>query len=281
MVTLIAATRNRPSELKRLLQSVTGQTYVAIQVIVVDQSERGTAELVQRLCKMFGAEYVRDEGVGLSRARNIGLRLVTGDIVGFPDDDCFYPADLVSRVVRWFEKHPEFSCLNVPYSNTGRVDTRRFPVGSVELNLSNFWLRHSSVGLFLRRQVVTHIGGFDEAFGVGGAFGVGEETDLLIRLLMAGFRAYYDSEIVVYHNVISPSARSPAMDLRYARGTGALLGKHVRNHLPFFGTLVRRLTGCLLKRRLAFLKALALLKGFGEAVVLYGAGKQLASGGSR
>ena len=35
---------------------------------------------------------------GLSRARNAGLRMIAGDIVSFPDDDCWYPPDLLQRV---------------------------------------------------------------------------------------------------------------------------------------------------------------------------------------
>ena len=29
--------------------------------------------------------------LGLSRAPNVGIKKITGDIVGFPDNDCWYP----------------------------------------------------------------------------------------------------------------------------------------------------------------------------------------------
>ena len=49
---------------------------------------------------------------GLSRASNIGLRVARGDIIAIPDDDCWYPKDLLATVAAWFESHPEFGLLS-------------------------------------------------------------------------------------------------------------------------------------------------------------------------
>ena len=40
--------------------------------------------------------------MGLSRARNVGLKAVTGEIIAFPDDDCWYPDGLLQKVVAEF-----------------------------------------------------------------------------------------------------------------------------------------------------------------------------------
>lgn len=46
---------------------------------------------------------------GVSAARNAGLDCITGDIVGFPDDDCHYADDTLANVVAAFRDTPGLS----------------------------------------------------------------------------------------------------------------------------------------------------------------------------
>ena len=39
----------------------------------------------------------------LSRVLKVGIKKITGDIVGFPDNDCWYPRDLLKNVIRSLE----------------------------------------------------------------------------------------------------------------------------------------------------------------------------------
>ena len=43
--------------------------------------------------------------LGLSRVLKVGIKKITGDgdIVGFPDNDCWYPRDLLKNVIRSLE----------------------------------------------------------------------------------------------------------------------------------------------------------------------------------
>ena len=44
---------------------------------------------------------------GVSRARNKGLQKASGEIIAFPDDDCWYSQGLLLEVIdRWFRDHP-------------------------------------------------------------------------------------------------------------------------------------------------------------------------------
>ncbi len=47
-------------------------------------------------------------------ARNLGLALARGELVGFPDDDCLLPAGLLDRVSAGFAADPALAVLTGP-----------------------------------------------------------------------------------------------------------------------------------------------------------------------
>src|SRR4051812_37561848 len=95
---LVVPTVGRRTELLRLLDSLAVQTYPHVVVTISDQSA-GTevASIAGRYASSFEIEVVRSRG-GASRARNAGLERVTGDIVGFPDDDAWFDPSFFEKV---------------------------------------------------------------------------------------------------------------------------------------------------------------------------------------
>ena len=98
---LLLATVGRTAELERFLSSLDAQTYRNFDLIVVDQNpDERLAALVQSYAGRFPVLCVKSTP-GLSRARNAGLRYVSGDVIAFPDDDCWYPPDLLRKATLW------------------------------------------------------------------------------------------------------------------------------------------------------------------------------------
>ncbi|BBL81899.1 glycosyltransferase family 2 protein [Thermus thermophilus] len=223
---LVLATVGRTGELKNFLESLNAQTYRSFELIVVDQNDDDRlVPLIHSFQDHFPIIHLRSDK-GLSRARNVGLRHASGDIIAFPDDDCLYPPNLLESVARWFNEHPEW------YGLTGRVvDENGLPSGGRwdrkkgAVNRYNVWRRGISVTIFLRREVVTAVGPFDEDLGVGAGtpWGSGEETDYLIRALEAGFRIFYDPSGMVVHPNKHPD---PLRAYVYGVGMGRVLRKH-------------------------------------------------------
>src|SRR5436853_4580540 len=96
---LVVATVDRFEELGRLLSALERQTEARFRVVLVDQNEDDRLDSV--LSEHASLDVVRLRAAhGLSRARNVALPSVQGDIVAFPDDDCVYPDDLLESVAR-------------------------------------------------------------------------------------------------------------------------------------------------------------------------------------
>lgn len=89
LITVIVPVYNIMDYLERCVHSITGQTYRQLEIILVDDgSTDGTGELCDRLAKED--ERIRvchKENGGSSSARNLALKLASGEYVGFVDSD--------------------------------------------------------------------------------------------------------------------------------------------------------------------------------------------------
>jgi GT2 family glycosyltransferase len=248
---LILATVGRTREVERLLDSLAAQTYRSVEVLVVDQNPDDRLDPVLR--RFRGAVVVRHLRAprGLSRARNVGLRHAEGEVLAFPDDDCWYPPDLLERVAGILHAHPDWDGVTGRAIDPhGRPSSSRWDPRGGRLTRMNVWGRAISFSLFIRRRVVAQVGQFDETLGTGssGPWGSGEETDFLLRALRHGFAIYYLPDISVYH----PSPRrDPCQALAYGMGMGRVLRVHrypvwfvvYQVARPFFGAILAAAQG--------------------------------------
>src|SRR5574340_342784 len=92
---LVLATVGRTAELERFLDALERQTCPDFELLVIDQNpDDRLRPILNRHRGRFEIKHTRS-ATGLSRARNVGLRLARGEIVAFPDDDCWYPTTLL------------------------------------------------------------------------------------------------------------------------------------------------------------------------------------------
>jgi glycosyltransferase involved in cell wall biosynthesis len=198
---LVLGTVGRTGQVQRFLASLAAQTYRSFELIIVDQNpDDRVVEVARPWQDRLPIRHLRSNP-GLSRARNVGLRYVNGDVVAFPDDDCWYPPDLLDRVARILTAHPESAGLTGrSVDETGRPSMGRWATRAGPLTRFNIWHRGISITIFLRRTVIDRVGGFDEALGAGAPWGGAEELDYLLRALKAGFGLTYHPDVTVCHS---------------------------------------------------------------------------------
>lgn len=199
-LSLVMPTIGRTVEPQRFFQSLRAQTFTDFELIVVDQNrDRRLLEPLERFRAAFPIIYLRPTTIGASHARNFGLRAASGDVITFPDDDCWYgDPTLLERVASTLAARPRLAAV------TGRALDQhglpcqlRWPARSARLNPFNLWRRAVEFTMFIRRELFETIGGFDEHLGP--PWSAGEGSDLLIRALNAGFRIDYEPDLVVQH----------------------------------------------------------------------------------
>jgi glycosyltransferase involved in cell wall biosynthesis len=227
-VSLIVTSYDRQSDLDRLSESISCQTCEeTIEIIFVAQ---GTAEFrIPRSTKHDLRLAVRTTGglTPLSKARNIGVKDTSGDIIGFPDDDCWYEPELLQNVVRYFDLHPDVDCVctNV-FDPDRRLSLGRRPVDVTKrVSFFNVFRYPTSAGFFFRRRAFVAAGGkFNEDLGAGTERGAAEDTEIIARLLKRSLIVDYVGAIKVYHRVPHYLPSDVTKYYTYGRGSGYLYG---------------------------------------------------------
>jgi glycosyltransferase involved in cell wall biosynthesis len=249
-VSLILATKSRVEEVDRLLQSLAHQVYRDFELIVVDQNEDDRLKpiLVEQEHR-FPVIHLHSQS-GLSRARNVGLASAAGEIISFPDDDCWYPRDLLAWVVSQFEKDPSIDGLTGRSEDgSGQPSGGKFSRERGRVDMHNVWKRGISYTIFLRSSVCAAVGAFDDQLGVGAGtrFGSGEETDYLIRMIKLGFNLQYLPDLVVFHpNPVLYTKTHCRKAFRYGVGMGRVLSKHRYKFSFNLGAVMRPIGGAVL-----------------------------------
>jgi glycosyltransferase involved in cell wall biosynthesis len=225
---LVLATVNRVEELKQFLDSLTKQKDVKLELIIVDQNpDDRLLPILSNYQNAFSIIHLHS-GKGLSKARNVGLKSISGDIVAFPDDDCEYPTGLLQYVQEKFEQAHQLNGLTGrTITHNGEPSVGKFDLVTGQINKQNVWLRGVSITIFLHTSVASHLV-FDETLGVGAQWGSGEETDFLLQALSRGATILYDPNLKVIHPP-PPTTYTPQLvqkEYTYGLGMGRVLKKH-------------------------------------------------------
>src|SRR5262245_58658857 len=112
-ISLVLATVGRTTEVERFLRSLEQQTCRDMELIVVDQNEDDRLnEIISTLGSLeIDIVHLRLGDRNLSKARNFGIARARHEVVGFPDDDCWYEKDLVEVVLANLNSHANLDAI--------------------------------------------------------------------------------------------------------------------------------------------------------------------------
>ncbi|GGH12413.1 glycosyltransferase family 2 protein [Silvibacterium dinghuense] len=228
---LVVATYGRTDELRVLLHSLVRQNYPDYELIVVDQNrDDRIAVLLSEFANRVPYRHIVSPP-GASRARNAGFMQARGEIVAFPDDDCWYTDGLLANVDQWFRTHEKYDILAVgAIDEEGIASGNRWIQSSCDLRPINIFRTTFCSSLFLRNTPVAREAAFDETIGPGAgtSFGCGDETDFILQLMELGFRGRFDRTWSIGHprrDMLS-SQIVQERAVSYGRGMGRVLRKH-------------------------------------------------------
>jgi glycosyltransferase involved in cell wall biosynthesis len=239
-VSVIVSTLNRPDQVVPCVRDLLANQR-AFEIIVVDQSKPEISEQARVAC---GADprliWIQSATRGLSTSRNVAVAAAKGDVFAFTDDDCRIPSDWVSRVETLFTADSELGLLfgAVILSEEDRArgyaaefePTETCTFRHVLPNLREPW--GIGANMAIRRTVFDAVGLFDTKLGAGTKFPAGEEMDLTIRAITAGFKVMQTPSLEVTHLGVRVGAAASALMRGYGIGLGATLAKHVRLGTP-------------------------------------------------
>lgn len=195
LVSVVVPTRNRASLVTEAVASVLVQTRPADEILVVDDgSDDDTAA---RLAEQFAdrLRILRTPPLGVSAARNTGVRHARGDWVAFLDSDDLWSPDKLARQCQFLAEHPEVDICHTEElwvrrgQRVNPCQHHRKPDGDIFLaSLARCLVSPSSV--IMRRSLFDRVGGFDPSLPAC------EDYDLWLRLAVDTPFALLDEPLV-------------------------------------------------------------------------------------
>lgn len=223
-IDLLIATLGRKKELDRLFSSLEEQSYPNFQIFLADQNPSGYLDDILERRSGLPVTRVMLPSRGVSIARNALLERATGDVVVFPDDDCWYAPDVLQRALEAFRAHPSCGALLGVWTASPEARAPMTAEGRV-YRTGLFHLAGTCVQ-FYRREAVTGLL-FDPLLGPGTGlpYGCGEDTDYMLYA-HARTEIRRCRGIQVFHP--SPEKNPPSLQkvAEYAAGRMYLLKKH-------------------------------------------------------
>jgi GT2 family glycosyltransferase len=240
-ITALVCTRNRGPIVADAVGSILDNDHSDFEVIVIDQSTDDCSE--SALANLRGdprLHYVRSATSGLSHARNAGMSHARSPIVAMTDDDCVVPPEWLSRMESAFDSGERVAMVlgNVVPGEHDR--SKGFIVGYarpgafVAKGVSD---KHRVEGMGacmgMRTDAWAALSGFDEMLGAGSAFCSADDTDMVIRALLAGYQILETPEVEVIHHGFHSWSQADSLVHGYLFGIGATIAKHIKcGHWP-------------------------------------------------
>ncbi|RYV50752.1 glycosyltransferase family 2 protein [Pengzhenrongella frigida] len=222
---VVIATYNRPDHVRTCLEHLLRQTQVPEAILVVDASPGADTRAVVE--EFDGVRYLRNDlGAGsTATSRAIGVAEVTSDVVAFLDDDAYAAPTWLAELTRRYAD-PRVGAVGgralngQPGEEVDGADT----IGLLRADgtLTGFFAADPGAdvdvdhmlgaNMSVRRGAVLEVGGIHDHYP---GTCLREETDIALRLRLAGYRIVFTPDAVVVH-VAGPYAKGRRFDLRYS-----------------------------------------------------------------
>jgi glycosyltransferase len=197
-ISIITATYNSAETIQETIESVLSQNDCDFEYVVVDgQSNDGTLDIIKKNESRFNGrmQWISEPDKGIYDALNKGIRLVTGDIIGFlHSDDVFASPSVINTIQEVFEK----TNADVVYGDLIYVDQKnpekvlrywRSQPFSSSLLLRGWMPAHPTV--FMKKEIYEQHGGFDLSFSISADY------DFLLRVFQDNsLRSVYLPQVI-------------------------------------------------------------------------------------
>lgn len=197
-VSVVITTFNRADFLRKAIESVLRQTYKDFELLILDNSSTDNTENVVKTLNDMRIRYVRHLPMGISAARNLGVKEAKGEFIAFLDDDDEWLGNKLTAQIKVFEGAGVAMALVyggfVWVDSEGKELEKHRPKLQGKILKDLLWQRDPFCGSasnpMLRKSAIEELGGYDESVKTG------EDWELYLRLSKK-YEIGFTPEIVV------------------------------------------------------------------------------------
>lgn len=129
LISVIIPIYNAEKTLKRCIDSLLNQTYSNLELLLIDD---GSTDNSNKICKKFSlidkrVKYLKKDNGGVSSARNMGLKVATGDFIAFVDSDDYVEENMFELLINnLISNKADIAICNLFYEDINKKIIYRF-----------------------------------------------------------------------------------------------------------------------------------------------------------
>ena len=206
-ISIITAVLNNRNTIEDCLNSINSQSYKDIEHIVIDGSSTdGTLDILSQYKDSF-SKLVSEPDDGIYHALNKGIKLASGDIIGFLHaDDIYADKEVINTVVANMEKHDADSCYgDLIYVSKNNIEktVRHWKSCPYENNLFAKGWMPPHPAFFVKKILYKKYGYFNTDFRIAADY------EIMVRLLERNrISTFYIDKVLVKMRTGGTSNRS-------------------------------------------------------------------------
>jgi len=212
-IEILVATMNRTS-LDFLSKMFPFKHFSNYNILIVNQSKTNVLSSDYPSIRIINAD-----DLGLSKSRNLALLNAVGKILIIADDDVVYQRDFSEKIIAAHNKLDRATIINFCVINKSGNYLKKYPSNSKkQLNTFDIF-NTSSIEMTINKERLDLAEiRFDENFGLGGIFEMGEEAIFLFDLKHKNQQISFENQILVKHEDLTTSNKIDVFHKYYIYG---------------------------------------------------------------
>lgn len=234
LISVVIPTYNRANFIKDAIDTVYSQTYQNFEIIIVDDgSSDDTSEVVKSYINPK-TKYIFQKNMGVSAARNNGIKNSSGEYIIFLDSDDLWHPEKLEKQLSILENNLNIGMVmnntqNITFSDNILLKTREYRAKNQKENISMLLLDPDNVytgpsTALIRKSVFRDAGFFDEKMTFC------EDWDLFFRISLV-CNVYNIPEILTYVRSHDENVTKISPVTKYKDGYLRFLDKTFSNEL--------------------------------------------------
>jgi glycosyltransferase involved in cell wall biosynthesis len=195
---------NKELSIESTLNSVFNQTFNDFEVIVINDGSTDKSEEKVKANYSRKLNLINTENKGISKARNLGIRISKGKFIAFLDADDYWFSDHLESLYQLHQNFSSAGLLATNYSifysdkktiqpNFDGIPSEKWSGIILDFFKSSMKYRLAwTSAVAVKKEVLDSIGIFDENITVG------EDNDLWIRIALK-YSIAFDNKVTVYY----------------------------------------------------------------------------------
>ena len=184
-------------------------------ILIINQ----TQENILLVSEFSNVQVINSFEKGLSRSRNLALKNAKGKIVLIADDDVVYKKDFDDKIVQAYNQFGNKAVISFSIEKPNGLLFKKY-LPNAKMNLSLMELFNVlSIEISINKSVLDKFGvTFDENFGLGSRFEMGEEAVFLSDVKNQNQRIAFVPNVIAVHSEISSNDKFNFVQRYYIQG---------------------------------------------------------------